>query len=96
MTLYEGTHPMPEIKMPAANITETVFRLFVSGNSLQDAVNTAAAHVKNASADYCASHGIELNNLTINLQSALAEKNGYRLTYAIAHKATCKMPTTGN
>ena len=87
---------MPEIKMPAANITETVFRLFVSGNSLQDAVKTAAAHVKNASADYCASHGIELSNLTINLQRALPEKNGYRLTYAIAHKATGKTPSSSN
>lgn len=77
---------MPEIKMPAANITETVFRLFVSGSSLQDAVKTAAAHVKNASADYCASHDIEPSKLTVSLQSAMPEKNGYRLTYAITHK----------
>ena len=73
--------------MPAANITETVFRLFVSGNNIQDAVKTAAAHVKNASADYCASHDIAPNKLMINLQNALPEKNCYRLTYVIAHKA---------
>ena len=79
---------MPEIKMPIVNVTETVFRLFVSGNSLRDAVKTAAAQVKTASADYCASHGIEPSNLTINLQGALPEKNGYRLTYAITHRDT--------
>lgn len=73
--------------MPAANITETVFRLFVSGNSLQDAVKTAAAQVKTASVDYCVAHGIEPKHVTVNLQSALPEKNGHRLTYVMAHRA---------
>lgn len=73
--------------MPIVNVTETVFRLFVSGNSLRDAVKTAAAQVKTASADYCAAHGIEPERVTVNLQSALPEKNGHTLTYVMAHRA---------
>ena len=66
----------------------TYFRVFVSGDNINDNLRSAAAHVKDASADYCISHGIEPERLTVNLHSALPEKNGYRLTYAITHRAT--------
>lgn len=66
---------------------QTFFHVFVSGTDIHDEVRTAAVHVKNASVDYCVAHGIEPKHVTVNLQSALPEKNGHRLTYVMAHRA---------
>ena len=74
-------------KYPLIHTPRTYFRVFVSGANINDEVRTAAAHVKDASADYCAAHGIEPEHLMINLQSVLPEGNGHRLTYVMAHRA---------
>lgn len=76
---------MPIPKQKTANITRTYFRVFVSGENILDEVHMAAAHVKDASADYCILHGIEPERLMINLHSVLPERNGHRITYVCAY-----------
>lgn len=61
----------------------TYFRVFVSGANINDEVRMAAAHVKDASADYCISHGIEPERLTVNLHSVLPVTGGHKLTYVM-------------
>lgn len=61
----------------------TYFRVFVSGANINDAVRSAAAHVKDAGAEYCAAHGIEPERLTVNLHSVLPVTGGHKLTYVM-------------
>ncbi len=76
---------MPAKKSPIVHTPRTYFRVFVSGTNINDEVRMAAAHVKDASADYCISHGIEPERLMINLHSILPERNGHRITYVCAY-----------
>ena len=62
---------------------QTFFHVFVSGANINDEVRSAADHVKDAGADYCAKHGIEPERLTVNLHSVLPVTGGHKLTYVM-------------